>query len=117
MGFSVMSSIIAFPHARLDARQPADISALATRLVAIERSGSQNEEIMDLVIDAEEATLAALAAAPAHSYADATVKLATVVRRIGADSEAFLAEGDLTLLRSALRDLRRLEQTVIAAQA
>jgi hypothetical protein len=72
---------------------------------------------MDLVIDAEEAVLAALAAAPAHSYADATVKLATVVRRIGVDNEGFLADGDLALLRSTLCDLRRLEQTTVAAQA
>jgi hypothetical protein len=112
-----MSRIIAFPHARLDACQPADIPALATRLAGIERSGSRDEAIMDLVVDTEEATLAALAAAPAHSYADATVKLATVVRRIGVDSEGFLADGDLALLRSALCDLRRLEQTVVAAQA
>jgi hypothetical protein len=112
-----MSRIIAFPHARLDARQPADIPALAARLAGIERRGSQNEAIMDLVIDAEDAALAALAAAPAHSYADATVKLATVVRRIGEDNEGFLASGDLALLRSALCDLRRLEQTVVAAQA
>jgi hypothetical protein len=40
-----------------------------------------------------------------------------VVRRIGVDSEGFLADGDLALLRSALCDLRRLEQTVVAAQA
>jgi hypothetical protein len=112
-----MSRIIAFPQARLDARQPADIPALAAQLAEIERSGSPNEAIIDLVIDAEEAVLAALAAAPAHSYADATAKLATVVRRIGVDNEGFLADGDLALLRSALCDLRRLEQTTVAAQA
>ena len=56
---------------------------------------------MDLVVEAETTALAALAAAPARHYGDATVKLATLLRRVEADDEGFLPAGEMALLRSA----------------
>lgn len=113
-----MSRIIAFPLASPAGRAAtADVATLAARLQRIEQSESGDEAIMDLVVEAETTALAALAAAPARHYGDATVKLATLLRRVEADDEGFLPAGEMALLRSALRDLHRLGRSVVAAQA
>ena len=110
-----MSRIIAFPLARPKTRDAGEIPHLAARLARIEESETEDEAVMDLVIDAETLAISALAAAPAASYAEAAVKLAAVVRRAGTDGEGYLAFGELALLKSALDDILRLEQSAATA--
>jgi hypothetical protein len=112
-----MSRIIAFPLARQTGGVQAEVTTLAARLHRIEQSESDDEAIMGLVVDAESAALDALAAAPALSYDDAAVKLATLLRRVERDDDGFLPAGEVALLRSALGDLRRLGRSICAAQA
>jgi hypothetical protein len=116
-----MSEIIVFPLARPPApgmpRHGEEVATLADRLGKIERSESADESIMELLVDAELAALAALAAAPARCHADVTLKLATLLRRVEADEEGLMPEGETALLRSALRDLRRLARRPVAARA
>ncbi|SDC15468.1 hypothetical protein [Belnapia rosea] len=112
-----MSEIIVFPLARPAARSTEDVVKLADRLHKIERSESGDEAIMDLLVDAELAALDALAAAPAGTHADVTLKLATLLRRVEAEGEGLLPDGEMALLRGALRDMRRLARRLEAARA
>lgn len=124
-----MSEIIVFPLARPAARRGTQgaahgaphgtdaVAALADRLNKIERSESGDEAIMELLVDAELAALDALAAAQARSHADVTLKLAALLRRVEADDEGLMPAGEVALLRSALRDLRRLSRRPVAARA
>ncbi len=128
-----MSEIIVFPLARPAARRGTQggaqgglhaaphgndaVASLADRLSKIERSESGDEAIMELLVDAELAALDALAAAQARSHADVTLKLAALLRRVEADEEGLMPAGEVALLRSALRDLRRLGRRPVAARA
>jgi hypothetical protein len=116
-----MSEIIVFPLARPPApgtpRHGEEVATLADRLGKIERSESADEAIMELLVDAELAALDALAAATARSHADVTLKLAALLRRVEADDDGRLPEGEVALLRSALRDMRRLARRPVAARA
>jgi hypothetical protein len=125
-----MSEIIVFPLARPAAQGAAQgatqggtsrsseaVATLADRLSNIERSESGDEAIMELLVDAELAALDALAAAQARSHADVTLKLAALLRRVEADDETLLPAGEVALLRSALRDMRRLSRRPVAARA
>jgi predicted nuclease with RNAse H fold len=120
-----MSEIIVFPLARPVAHGAAQgasrsgeaVATLADRLSKIERSESGDETIMELLADAELAALDALAAAQARSHADVTLKLAALLRRVEADDETLLPAGEVALLRSALRDMRRLSRRPVAARA
>jgi hypothetical protein len=116
-----MSEIIVFPLARPPApgtpRNGEEVVTLADRLSKIERSESGDEAIMELLVDAELAALDALAVAPARSHADVTLKLATLLRRVEAEEEGLMPEGEIALLRSALRDMRRLARRPVAARA
>jgi hypothetical protein len=125
-----MSEIIVFPIARPAKERVANqraaigtprsgeaVATLADRLSKIERSESGDEAIMELLIDAELAALDALAAAQARSHADVTLKLAALLRRVEADDEGLMPEGEVALLRSALRDMRRLSRRPVAARA
>jgi hypothetical protein len=116
-----MSEIIVFPLARPPApgtpRHGEEVATLADRLGKIERSESAEEAIMELLVDAELAALDALAAATARSHADVTLKLAALLRRVEADDDGLLPEGEVALLRSALRDMRRLARRPVAARA
>ncbi|MBL6456627.1 hypothetical protein JMJ55_14930 [Belnapia sp. T6] len=112
-----MSQIIVFPLARPAPRSGgADVATLADRLHKIERSESDDEAIMDLVVDAELTALDALAAAPAASQSDVTLKLAALLRRLEAE-DGMVPDGEMALLRSALRDMRRLARRPVAARA
>jgi predicted nuclease with RNAse H fold len=116
-----MSEIIVFPLARLPAqaapRARAEVAALADRLHKIERSESDDESMMELLVDAELVALDALAAAPARSHAEVTLKLATLLRRVEAEEDGMMPAGEVALLRSALRDMRRLARRPVAALA
>ncbi len=116
-----MSEIIVFPLARPPApgtpRHGEEVATLADRLGKIERSESADEAIMELLVDAELAALDALAAATARSHADVTLKLAALLRRVEAEDDGLLPEGEVALLRSALRDMRRLARRPVAARA
>lgn len=115
-----MSEIIVFPLARPPgsgaAQGSEEVATLADRLSKIERSESGDETIMELLVDAEIAALGALASAQARSHADVTLKLAALLRRVEADG-ALLPDGEAALLRSALRDMRRLARRPVAAMA
>jgi hypothetical protein len=112
---AAMPQIIAFPLARAAGRAATDVTALAIRLDRIERTESRDEALMALVADAEAVALDALAAAPARDYAEATLKLSTLLRRVEADDEGFGSAGEVALLRSAVRDLRRHRRDAAAA--
>jgi hypothetical protein len=128
-----MSEIIVFPLARPAGRKAAQgsvhgsvhgaprgneaVATLADRLSKIERSESGDEAIMELLVDAEMAALDALAAAQSRSHADVTLKLAALLRRVEAEDEGMMPAGEMALLRSALRDLRRLSRRPVAVGA
>jgi hypothetical protein len=112
---AAMSRIIAFPLARATARRAADVTTLAIRLDRIERTETGDEALMALVADAEAVALDALAGAPARDQAEVTVKLATLLRRVEADDDGFGSAGEIALLRSALRDMRRLARNKAVA--
>jgi hypothetical protein len=107
--------VIGFPPGRLP---PApEVAELAERLRRLELTESSDETIMALVVDAEQAALRALAAAPARSPADAAVKLATVLRRVEGDDAPALGAAEVSLLRATLGDLRRLDGGATAGRA
>lgn len=116
-----MSCIIPFPLPRPSIEpappEPAAVPRLAARLQRLERATGSDEALMDRLVDSELATLEALAAARARDHAEVALKLAALVRRAEAAPDSTLADGDLALLRSALRDLRRLGRSPVAAQA
>src|SRR3954467_1025627 len=101
-----MPQVIPFPSAQ--AFPPADIAALSARLVQVETAETNDEELMDLLLEAEARALAALTKARAETVAEAALKLATVVRRAGDDRDGPLSAEEMRLLRSTLRDLQRL---------
>lgn len=111
-----MSQVIPFRSVQLAA--PADIAALAARLIQVESAETSDEDLLDLLLEAETRALAALAEARAGTVAEAVLKLATVVRRAGDDRDGPLSEPELELLRSTLHDLQRLsEAPAVAARA
>ena len=112
-----MSRIIAFPPARPVVRDSSDIPALDARLSRIEQTDSPDEAMMDLLLVAEADALRALASTRAETLEDATLKLATLLRRVAADGEGFVPEPEMALLRGVLRDLRRLSGGKVAARA
>lgn len=122
-----MSCVIPFPlrcqvaepgSARRAAPSRRDVSGLAAKLQRIERSsGGADETKVEELIDTELAVLEALADTQARDQAEVGLKLATLLRRVEAEDAGFLPEGEMALLRSALRDLRRLGRQKVAAQA
>ncbi|MDN3564313.1 hypothetical protein QWZ14_08025 [Paeniroseomonas aquatica] len=121
-----MSCVIPFPT-RSQAAEPSpvrrpsstrtDVAGLAARLQRIERCSGADEAKVDQLVDAELAVLDALAQAPARDQAEVALKLAALLRRSEAEDDGFLPEGEMALLRSALRDLRRLGRQKVLAQA
>lgn len=126
-----MSCVIPFPIRRpatelapesriMGARQTvkrADVASLAARLTRIERSDSTDEAKMEELVDAELAVLDALAATPSSHFGEVALKLAALLRRAEAEGEGLLPDGEMALLRGALRDLRRLGRQQVAVQA
>jgi hypothetical protein len=116
-----MSCVIPFPTPRptVDATLsgPADVPRLAARLQRLERATSSDEGLQERLVDSELATLDALAAARARDHAEVALKLAVLLRRVEATGDDSLSQGELALLRGALRDLRRLGRGAVAAQA
>ena len=74
-----MSQVI--PFRPLPIPPAADIPALSARLIQVESAETGDEDLLDLLLEAEARTLQALADARAATMADAVLKLATVVRR------------------------------------
>ena len=112
-----MSAILAFPTFRHSDRNGPSIATLATRLSRIERTDSNDEQIMDLLVDAERAALEILAAAPAQDFADVALKLGSFVRRLEADDCHCVSDDDMTLLLATLADVTRLSGVPVAIQA
>ena len=121
-----MSCVIPFPlrHQPVEAVVPgratgsqADVPSLAARLQRLERIDAADEGKLEEIVDAEMAVLEALAATKARDFAEVAVKLATLLRRVEARGEDGLPEGEMALLRGAVRDLRRLGRRQVAAQA
>lgn len=126
-----MSCVIPFPIRRPAAEQVppgrahgpghaakrADVASLAARLQRLERSASVDEAKMEELVDAELAVLDALGTTQSSHLGEVALKLASLLRRAEADDEGLLPEGEMTLLRGALRDLRRLGRQQVAVQA
>ena len=111
-----MSQVIQFRPAR--ARRPhSDIASLSLRLLQSEGAESPDEDMMDLLLEAETAALGALARARANTVAEAALKLAAAVRRADVQGGEFLTDGDLALLRSVLHDLQRLGTATVPLKA
>ncbi|TCZ57858.1 hypothetical protein [Roseicella aquatilis] len=110
-----MSQVIPFRVAKPVLQ--ADIAALSARLVQVETAETPDEELMDLLLDAESEALGALTRARAETVTEAMLKLATVVRRAGDERDGPLSEAEVGLLRSTLRDLQRLSTGAPAAFA
>ena len=111
-----MSQVI--PFRPLPIPPAADIPALSARLIQVESAETGDEDLLDLLLEAEARTLQALADARAATMADAVLKLATVVRRAGCERDDPLSEEELDLLRSTLRDLQQMTETpAVAARA
>ncbi|WP_431267979.1 hypothetical protein [Dankookia sp. P2] len=108
-----MSQVIPFRTAPA-APQP-DIAALSARLIQVETAETADEDLLDLLVEAEGRAITALAKAPAGTLAEVMVKLATVVRRAGDERDGPLSTGKLSLLRSTMRDLQRLSAAPAAA--
>lgn len=108
-----MSQVIPFRSA--PPAPQADIAALSARLIQVETAETSDEDLLDLLLEAETRAIGALAKAQAGTLAEALVKLATVVRRAGDERDGPLSSGELSLLRSTLRDLQRLSATPAAA--
>lgn len=103
------------PHQAASRR--ADVPSLAARLQRLERCDNTDEAKMEALIEAELAALEALATTQARHLGEVALKLAALLRRAEGDIEGLLPEGELTLLRGALRDLRRLGRQQVAVQA
>lgn len=99
------------------AAKRADVASLAARLTRIERSDSVDEAKMEELMDAELAVLDALATTQSTHLGEVALKLAALLRRAEADGEGLLPDGEMALLRGALRDLRRLGRPPVAVQA
>ena len=99
------------------AAKRADVAGLAARLSRLERCDSADEAKMEELMDAEIAVLDALAATPSSHIGEVALKLAALLRRTEADGEGLLPDGEMALLRGALRDLRRLGRPPVAVQA
>jgi hypothetical protein len=110
-----MSQVI--PFRAVPPAPPADIATLSTRLIQVETAETTDEDLLDLLVEAEARAITALARAPAGTLAEAMVKLATVVRRAGDERDGPLSTGELSLLRSTMRDLQRLSAAPAAAAA
>jgi hypothetical protein len=111
-----MSQILPFRPAH--AVPPTDIAALSARLIQVETAETTDEDLLDLLLEAETRAIVALAKAPAGSLPEALLKLATVVRRVGDERDEPLSAAELELLRSTLRDLKRLSAApLVAARA
>ncbi len=108
-----MSQVIPFRIVQL--APTTDIAALSARLIQVETAETSDEELLDLLLEAELRAVEALAKAQAGTVSEAMLKLATVVRRAGAERDGPLSDGDLGLLRSTLRDLQRLSAAPLAA--
>ncbi|TDG33816.1 hypothetical protein [Paracraurococcus ruber] len=109
-----MSHVIPFrPQAA--AYTAPDVQALSARLLQVETAETADEELLDLLLEAEIAALGALAKARAVSVGDVVLKLATVVRRLGEERDGPLLEGEIGLLRSTLCDLQRLSKEPASA--
>lgn len=94
-----------------------EVAVLAARLLQVETAETTDEDLMDLLLEAELAALGALSRAPAMSVAEVTLKLATVVRRLGEERDFPPCEGEIGLLQSVLRDLQRLADAPTVAAA
>src|SRR3954453_16391504 len=101
-----MSPILPFRPAQ--AAPSADIAVLSARLIQVESAETTDEDLLDLLLEAETRGVVALAKAPAGSLPEAVLKLAPVVRRAGDERDEPLSTAELELLRSTLRDLKRL---------
>ena len=93
-----MSQVI--PFRTVPPAPPADIATLSARLIQVETAETTDEDLLDLLVEAEARAITALARAPAGTLAEAMVKLATVVRRAGDERDGPLSTGELSLLRS-----------------
>ncbi|MDO9708018.1 hypothetical protein [Paracraurococcus lichenis] len=102
-----MSQVIPFRPYQ-PATLPEDVASLSARLLQVETAETSDEDLLDLLLEAELAALGALARSRATTLGEAVLKLATLVRRIGQDRDGPLCEGEIGLLRSTLRDLQRL---------
>lgn len=109
-----MSQVIPFRPVAQPA-PTADIAALSARLIQVESAETTDEDLLDLLVEAEGRTLAALGRSQAGSFAEVALKLAAVVRRAGDERDGPLSEEELGLLRSTLRDLQRLTTAPAAA--
>lgn len=108
-----MSQVI--PFRSVQPAPPADIATLAARLFQVETAETTDEELLDLLVEAEARAIAALAKVPAGNLSEALVKLATLVRRAGDERDGPLSAGELDLLRSTMGDLQRLSVAPAAA--
>jgi hypothetical protein len=112
-----MSQVIPFRPAQTVSHHPADIAALSARLIQVESAETDDEDLLDLLVEAEVTALGALAKAQAVTAGEVVLKLTALVRRLGEERDGPLCEGELKLLRSTLRDMQRLAATVPAAAA
>lgn len=85
-----------------------NIATLADRLLRLETAESPDQGVMDAVAEAELELMDALAAARATSSGDLARKLEVLLRRSDA-ADGILDDVARALLRSVLRDTRRLE--------
>jgi hypothetical protein len=108
-----MSQVI--PFRAVPPAPQADIATLSARLIQVETAETSDEDLLDLLVEAEARAITALAQAPACTLAETLVKLATVVRRAGDERDGPLSTGELSLLRSTMRDLQRLSAAPAAA--
>ncbi|MFC7473086.1 hypothetical protein ACFQS7_01880 [Dankookia sp. GCM10030260] len=108
-----MSQVI--PFRSVAAPPQVDIASLSARLIQVETAETTDEDLLDLLVEAEARTITALAKAQAGTLSEAMVKLATVVRRAGDERDGPLSTAELGLLRSTLRDLQRLSDAPMAA--
>lgn len=109
-----MSQVIPFRPVVQPAQAP-DIATLSARLIQVESAETADEDLLDLLLEAEGRTLAELAGARAGTVAEVALKLAAVVRRAGDERDGPLSSDELDLLRSSLRDLQRLSSAAPAA--
>ncbi|MFZ4406671.1 MAG: hypothetical protein ACOYOH_04990 [Paracraurococcus sp.] len=110
-----MSQVI--PFRPLQPLPTVDIASLSARLMLVETAETSDEELLDLLLEAETLAVAALARARAGSLSEIVLKLAAVTRRADDDRDGPLAEVELALLRSTLGDLQRLSLAPMAAAA
>lgn len=98
-----MSQVIPFRPA-----PSTSVATLSARLIQMESVETTDEDLLDLLMEAELAALASLARAQAGTVAEVVLKLAAVVRRLGEERDAPPCDDELRLLRSTLQDLQRL---------